>query len=132
MYLKARLAVVVCTVAFAVPSFARQAFSHATATTEPAVVECTVLEAHASAAPAVLVVIFHQEQKKDQPRLAALIKVNSGSDADIQIGSAPWTRATIFRLRTCFGRGMMVLSPRGTELKDGETFRIRFSNVAPK
>jgi hypothetical protein len=133
MYLKARLAVFVCAVAFAIPSFAaRQAASHPNAVPEPLIVECRVLEAHASTAPAALVVIFHQQVKKDQPRLSALIKANSGSDADIQIGSAAWKRAPIFRLRTCFGRGMMILSAGETALKDGDTFRIRFSKAAPK
>jgi hypothetical protein len=133
MYLKARLVVFVCAVAFAVPSAAaRQAASHPNAGAEPAVVECHVLEAHASTAPAALVVIFHQQEKKDQPRLSALIKANSGSDADIQIGGAAWTKTRVFRLRTCFGRGMMILSPGQAALKDGDTFRIRFSKAASK
>lgn len=132
MYLKGRCAVFVCAVALSASSLAaRQAIAHSNAAIE-SVVECRALEAHASAAPAALVVIFHQNQKKDQPRLAALIKANSGSDAQIQIGNAPWTKARIFRLRTCFGRGMMVLSPGEAALKDGDTFRIRFSNAAPK
>lgn len=133
MYLKARLAVFVCAIAFAVPSLAaRQAASHPNAVPESAVVECRVLEAHASAAPAALVVIFHQQEKKDQPRLAALIKANSGSEANIQIGGAAWIEVPIFRLRTCFGRGMMILSPGEAALKDGDTFRIRFAKAAPK
>jgi hypothetical protein len=133
MYLKSFLAVLVCAVAFAVPSLAaRQATSHPGASSESAIVKCRVLEAHTSTAPAALVVIFHQEEKKDQPRLAALIKANSGLDADIQIGSAAWIKAKIFRLRTCFGRGMMILSPGEATLKDGNTFRIRFSSAAAK
>jgi hypothetical protein len=133
MYLKVRLVLFVCAVAFAQPSLtARQAASRSNNASEPAVVQCRVLEAHASAAPAALVVIFHQDAKKDQPRLAALVKANSGSDADVQVGSAPWTKARIFRLRTCFGRGMMILAPGEAALKDGDTFRIRFSNAAPK
>jgi hypothetical protein len=133
MYLKACLVVFVYAVAFSVPSVAaRQAASHPNAAPESAVVECRVLEAHTSAAPAALVVIFHQQEKKDQPRLAALIKANSGSDADIQIGGAAWIKARIFRLRTCFGRGMVIMSPEEAALKDGDTFRIRFSNAARK
>ncbi len=133
MYLKARLAVFVCVVALAVPSLAaRQAASHPNAPSEPAVVQCRVLESHASVAPAALVVIFHQQEKKDQPRLSALLKANSGSEAEIQIGGAAWTKATTFRLRTCFGRGMLILSSGEAALKDGDTFRIRFSKPASK
>lgn len=128
MYLKVRLAVVVFACALAVPSLtARQAVSHSNAAPEAGAIECRVLEAHASAAPAALVVIFHQQQKQDQPRLAALIKQHSGSTAEIQIGTAPWAKVTIFRLKTAFGRGMFLLSPGSEKLKDGDTFEIRFS-----
>lgn len=133
MYLNIRLAVFVCAVALLVPSLAaRQAASHPNAPSESAVVQCRVLEAHASAAPGALVVIFHQQEKKDQPRLSALLKENSGSEAEIQIGSAAWTKATAFRLRTCFGRGMLILPSGEAGLKDGDTFRIRFSKPASK
>jgi hypothetical protein len=59
MYLKARLAVVVFAFAFAVPSLAaRQTPAHPNVATDSNIVLCHVLEAHASAEPAVLVVIF--------------------------------------------------------------------------
>ncbi len=132
MYLKARLAVCVCVAVSVVPVLAaRQAASHPSPAPESAAVECRVLEAHESAAPAALVVIFHQQMKNDQPRLSALIKANSGSDADIQVGSAEWIKVPVFRLRTCFGRGMLILPAGIAALKDGDTFRIRFSKPAP-
>jgi hypothetical protein len=134
MYLKVGVAVLAFAFAFAVPALAgtQGASSHQNVVTDSGVVECRVLEAHASTAPAALVVIFHQQQKQDQPRLAALIKENSGSAVDIQIRDSAWTRVTIFRLRTSFGRGMFVLPPDSGNLKDGDTFRIRFSKAAPK
>lgn len=129
MSLTARFAVFACALGIAtVPLTARQVATRANIPADSGVIECHVLEAHASPAPAAVVVIFHQQQKQDQPRLAALIKQNSGSAADIQIGGAAWTKITIFRLRTCFGRGMFVLPPE-VNLKDGDTFRIRFSKA---
>ncbi len=133
MYLKARLAVVVFAFAFAVPSLAaRQTPAHPNVAADSDTVQCRVLEAHASAAPAVLVIIFHQQQKQDQPRLSALIKENSGSDAEVQSGGGAWTKSIVFRLRTCFGRGMLILPPGDKALKDGDTFRIRFLKQAKK
>jgi hypothetical protein len=127
MYLKARLAVVVCAFALISPSFAAgRPASLNNSDSSSAVIECRVLEAHASAAPAALVVIFHQKEKQDQPRLAALIKENSGSDAEIQIRGTVWTKVTVFRLRTSFGRGMFLLPNGSGKLQDGDTFRIRF------
>ncbi len=135
MYLKACLAVCVCVVVFAAPSLAAtasQASPHPNAASETEVMACRVLEAHASTSPAALVVIFHQQEKKDQPRLSALVKANSGSDAAIQVSSGAWIKTTVFRLRTCFGRGMLILPLGEAELKDGATFRIRFSKPVPK
>ena len=133
MYLNVRAAVLALLMAVAMsPVSAGQNPSQPNATADSGVMECRVLETHANATPAAVVVIFHQQQKQDQPRLAALIKENSGSVADIQIGGAAWTKVTVFRLKTAFGRGMFLLSPDSGNLKDGDTFRIRFSNEARK
>jgi len=128
MYLKLRITVLAFVFAFAVPLFVagRQAPSHPNAAPTTGFVECKVLEAHTGSVPAVLVVIFHQDKKQDQPRLSELLKQNSGSNAEVQIGSGAWTKVNVFRLRTAFGRGML-LFPSGTSgLNDGDTFRIRF------
>ncbi|MGA9883139.1 MAG: hypothetical protein WBQ34_05430 [Candidatus Acidiferrales bacterium] len=132
MFLNVRVAVLVFAVAFAVSSpAANQSSSHPNPAPESNTVQCRVVEAHASAKPAALLVIFRQQQKQDQPRLAALVKENSGSDAEVQIGGA-WSKVELFRLRTCFGRGMLVFPSAALLLKDGDTFRIRFAKRVPK
>lgn len=132
MYLNVRLAVLAVALAIAVsPLTARQAPAHANAAPESNVVECRAVEVHASAAPAALFVIFRQRQKQDQPRLAALVKENSGSDAEVQIAGA-WSKVELFRLRTCFGRGMLIFPSAALQLKDGDTFHIRFEKQIPK
>jgi hypothetical protein len=129
MYLKLRITVLAFVFAFAIPSFGapRQAASHQSTAPQSGVVDCKVLEAHTSPAPAVLVVIFHQNKKQDQPRLAELLKQRSGSSAEVQIGAGAWTKVSVFRLRTAFGRGMLLLPAGSMPLKDGDTFRIRFA-----
>jgi hypothetical protein len=89
-------------------------------------IACRVLEAHASANPAVTVIVFHQQRKEDQDRLGALLRSHSGESAEIQVGDAAWTGVTIFRLKSCFGRGLMVLPPGAPAMKDGSTFVLRF------
>jgi len=89
-------------------------------------IACRVLEAHASANPAVTVIVFHQQHKEDAARLGALLESHSGESAEIQVGDAAWTAVTIFRLKSCFGRGLMVLTPSAPEMKDGATFLLRF------
>jgi hypothetical protein len=128
MYLNLRVTVLVVAIACAVPAFGapRQTAPHQITAPESGIVDCKVLEAHTGSAPAVKVVIFHQSKKQDQPRLAGYLKQNSGSDAEVQLGTDAWTKVNVFRLRTAFGRGMLLL-PADSALKVGDTFRIRFA-----
>ncbi|MGH9717391.1 MAG: hypothetical protein ACRD4R_11800 [Candidatus Acidiferrales bacterium] len=129
MYLKLRIIVLMFAIATCLPALARarQSAQRQDATPASDTIECRILEAHASTAPSALVVIFHQRDKQDQPHLAAMLKEKSGGSAEVQVGDAPWTTATVFRLKTCFGRGLLVLPPGSVAMKDGGTFRIRFS-----
>jgi hypothetical protein len=128
MYLKLRITVFVFVFALAVPSFGAfwQTTPHQSTAPQSGVVDCKVLETHTGSAPAVVVVIFHQDKKQDQPRLAELLKQKSGSNADVEMGSGPWMKVNVFRLRTAFGRGMLLLPASASALKEGDTFRIRF------
>lgn len=91
------------------------------------IMACRVLEVHSSSAPAVIVVLFHQRDKQDQPRFAALLTQNSGSTVAVQSGNSAWVSATVVRLKSCFGRGLLLLSPGSLAIKDGDAFRVKFS-----
>ena len=134
MYLKLRITFLAFVFALAVPAFsaAQQAASHQSPAPESGVLDCKVLEAHAGSAPAVVVVIFHQTKKQDQPRLEELLKQHSGSNAEVQVGAGAWTKVNVFRLRTAFGRGMLLLPAGAPAMKDGDTFRIRFAAALAK
>jgi hypothetical protein len=99
---------------------------------EASPIACRVLEAHTSASPAVTVIVFHQQHKEDAPRLGALLGSHSGEGAEIQVGDAPWAGVTIFRLKSCFGRGLMVLPASAPAMKDGSTFLLRFPASSAK
>ncbi|HXX43751.1 MAG TPA: hypothetical protein VEJ38_03420 [Candidatus Acidoferrales bacterium] len=99
---------------------------------ETGVIACRVMEAHTSANPAATVIVFHQQHKEDGPRLGAVLGSHSGERMEIQAGGAAWTAVTIFRLRSCFGRGLMVLPPGAPEMKDGATFLLRIPGSAGK
>ena len=96
--------------------------------THPAadLIECRVLESHASKQPAAQFVVFHQRDKQDQSRLSALLQQHSGAVVDVQIGGGSWQSATVVRLKSCFGRGLLVLPPDALMPKDGGTFLLRF------
>jgi hypothetical protein len=90
------------------------------------IVACKVLETHTAAQPGVTLILFHQRDKKDQPRFASLLKQADGSTIDIRIGKGEWQTASVARLRMCFGRGLLVFPPGTIKLRDGDEFVARF------
>jgi len=91
-------------------------------------VACRALEVHTSERPAVTVAVFHQRDKQDQPRLSALLQKNSGASVMVQIGDGAWQHAMVVRLKSCFGRGLLILPPGEPAPKDGETFLLKFAS----
>lgn len=96
----------------------------------PNVVACRVIEVHASKDPGVVLVIFHQHDKQDQPRFAALLKQASGGTVEIQLPGASWQAAEVIRLKTCFGRGMLILPAGFAAPKEGADFAVKFPQAA--
>jgi hypothetical protein len=103
-----------------------------TSAADAGTITCRVLEAHAGARPAVVAVVFHQTEKADQPRLAALLLQHSGEEAEVQIGAQTLDEVTVFRLKSCFGRGLLLLPANAPPLKDGATFILKFSEAGDK
>lgn len=94
------------------------------------IINCRALESHSSATPPVIAIVFHQRDKQDQPRFAVLLTQNSGSTVAVQSGNSPWVNATVVRLKSCFGRGLLLLSSGSLAIKDGDSFRVKFSATA--
>ena len=95
-------------------------------------ITCRVIEAHASARPAVVAVVFHQAEKPDQPRLASLLLQHSGEEAEVQIGADARAAGSVYRLKSCFGRGLLLLPADAPALKDGATFALKFAETTGK
>jgi hypothetical protein len=74
---------------------------------------CRALEVHTSEQPAVTVVIFHQREKKDSERLGALLREYAQTQVEFQTADGAWHNAAMMRLKTCFGRGLL-LFPAGS------------------
>ncbi len=129
MRTRLRLAVLCITFVLCV---APRGVARQTASAETGVIACRVMEAHTSANPATTVIVFHQQHKEDGPRLAAVLESHSGEQMEIQAGGAVWMAVTVFRLKTCFGRGLMVLPPGAPEIKDGATFLLRIPGSVGK
>lgn len=114
-------------------SLVSAAFSagQARATQQPAVpahasasIPCKVMERHADKERGTILILFHQRDKPDQPRLKDFLLQHDGATIQIQIGSGEWQRATVWRIRNCFGRGLLIL-PENAAPKEKSTFSIR-------
>jgi hypothetical protein len=92
----------------------------------PRFVNCHALEAHASSQPAVTIVVFNQRDKPDHARLSDLLKENDGASVELRTSDGKWHKATLVRLRSCFGRGLLFLAGDPGEPKDRENFLLRF------
>jgi hypothetical protein len=98
----------------------------ASGTQEAGVIRCRALETHASSKRAVTIVLFHQEAKEEQKPLSDLLRRYSGANVEWQGSDGKWEPATVIRLKSCFGRGLLVI-PAGTGApKDGESFLLKF------
>jgi hypothetical protein len=92
----------------------------------PRYVNCHALETHSNAQPAVTIVVFNQRDKPDHVRLSDLIKENDGGSVELRTSDGKWHKATLVRLRTCFGRGMLFMAGDAGEPKDRDNFLLRF------
>jgi hypothetical protein len=87
---------------------------------------CRALEVHTSEQPSVTVVIFHQREKEDSERLGALLREYAQTPVEFQTADGAWHNATVTRLRTCFGRGMLLFPAGSARLAEKDTFVLKF------
>lgn len=90
----------------------------------PKTVECRVMEVfvaeHIGAAA-----IFHQRDKVDGPRLGELLLTHSGQEVEFETRDSRRHRATIFRVKSCFGRGLLLFAPGEAKLAEKDDFVLR-------
>lgn len=49
-----------------------------------------------------------------------------GATVEWQAGKAKWQTATVVRLKSCFGRGLLLVPTNSVAPKEGETFLLNF------
>jgi hypothetical protein len=79
---------------------------------------CSVMEVFEEGKLGVRAIIFHQRDKADGPRLGSFLLTHSGHEMELEMAGGRRFRATVFRVKSCFGRGL-VLVPT-SKLKIGE------------
>jgi len=79
------------------------------ATAESGTIACRALETHTDDNLKVTVVVFHQRDQTERSRLATRLHEHSGAMVEVRSGDGAWRRARMVRLKSCFGRGLLLL-----------------------
>ena len=86
---------------------------------------CSVMEAFEEGKLGVRAVIFHQRDKADGPRLGSLLLAQSGKEMLLETATGRRYRATIFRVKSCFGRGLALIPAGALKLGERDEFTLR-------
>jgi hypothetical protein len=88
-------------------------------------IACRVMERHADKEHGIVLILFHQRDKPDQPKLKDFLLQHDGGTIEIQIGSGEWQKVTVWRIRNCFGRGLFTIADTAAAPKEKSIFKIR-------
>jgi len=73
-------------------------------------IACRALEVHTDPQLKVAVIVFHQRSQEQSSELAAALREHSGQMVEIQGDDGTWHTARMERLKSCFGRGLLMLA----------------------
>jgi hypothetical protein len=93
----------------------------------PETIACRVIESKTAQTMGVGLVIFHHAEPASREQLGTFLQDHDGARVEIQTAGSDWQPATVFRLKTCFGRGLLAFPAARTRLARGQTFLIRAS-----
>ena len=94
--------------------------------TQDMTINCRVMEALVAERAGATAVIFHQRDKADGPRLGELLLAHSGEGVEFETPDRRWHRATVARMKSCFGRGLLIFAAGEAKLAEKENFVLRF------
>jgi hypothetical protein len=96
------------------------------ASPQTATIACRALETHTDDELKVTVVVFHQRDEAGRSQLATLLREHSGAMVEVQAADGGWRRARVVRLKSCFGRGLLLV-PAPAPFSDRAEFALRLS-----
>ena len=88
-------------------------------------VACRVLEVHADATLGVTVVVFHHRDDADRARVGAILRAHDGAATEFQTSDGASHPATVMRLKSCFGRGLLLFRAGVATLAEKDEFLLR-------
>jgi len=90
---------------------------------------CSVMEAFEEGRLGVRAIVFHQRDKADGPRLGSLLLTHSGEEMELETARGGRYRATVFRVKSCFGRGLVLVPTAKLKLGEQDEFTLRLPGV---
>lgn len=91
-----------------------------------ATIACSVLEAHTNRELGVSAAVFHQRNKDEAARFSALLKEHPDASVAFQTSDGAWHKASVARLKSSFGRGLLLFASASAELKEKDSFVLKF------
>jgi hypothetical protein len=73
-------------------------------------IACRALEVHTDPQLKTAVIVFHQRDQAQASELAVLLRDHAGEMVEVQGDDGGWHRARMERLKSAFGRGMLMLA----------------------
>jgi len=89
-------------------------------------VACRVMEVFRAERLGTTAAIFHQRDRADGPRLGELLLAHSGAEVEFETRDGRRHRATVVRMKSCFGRGLLLFAAGEARLAKKEEFVLRF------
>jgi hypothetical protein len=90
-------------------------------------IPCRVLETMLSRTLQIRLAIFHYRDTADRERLGKILREDDGDQIQFQSSDGTWHSATMFRVRTCFGRGVLVFRASEARLAAKQGFLLRIA-----
>jgi len=90
-------------------------------------IPCRVLESHTSQRDHITVVVFHQRDAGDRARLGEVIRQRDGAAVAFKMTDPNPHSAMLFRLKSCFGRGLLLFPAASARLAAGDEFELDVS-----
>jgi len=84
-----------------------------------------VIETKTASALGVGLVIFHHAESTSREQVGAFLEEHDGASVEFETVSGEWQPATVFRLKSCFGRGLLVFAETRARMARSQTFLIR-------
>ncbi len=124
-YFLPTILVVVLIIALHLPSWTAGPRPRPPAASEQ-VVACRVLEVETSPQNALTLVVFHHRDAQERELLGTLLRERSGTSVHFQTADGAWHKATVLRLKSCFGRGLLLFSAGAPHLTERDNFLLKF------